>query len=487
MPKRIYPDNKTRQQAYRERHKPIEEPIVKPDTLPTITEYFKTMTSLEFLTPEQELILNTMVDNDVSNLMLCLGRGYSKTLMCSVVGLYYADVYSTYLQQPLDIVLISSQIQIYKYINRIFEQHKELRDRLKVEGKSFEIPQKEFSFKDNGSTVQRILPTTNQVRSLRANILILDEVASIPTPIIKSSIPLIKMPIGRIILASTPHKDTSYFNELVAHTPENWKLLQYSSELAPWTAKMRELAKATLSEAEYQVEINGLIPEEKIKNLFTEADINSCIEERVEISGLPFTKLSIGIDFGFTRSLSCAVLTEHNKSSYKKVIKSWIWDKDHIEQLYPELGQILLDYYKTDKFLRVYADSKPIGFIDNLKKYCFPVKIVPIDKASSVTNNEETSGNYTTVKSLMLTQLYNLVKTKHLKIPITETELVKELKLYRKDKVYGSDLVDALLMSVVEMPNLKDSHSVVVINEKKFDHYMPTWKDNSRRWKGMGY
>jgi hypothetical protein len=65
--------------------------------------------------------------------------------------------------------------------------------------------------------------------------------------------------------------------------------------------------------------------------------------------------------------------------------------------------------------------------------------------------------------------------------------LVKELKLYRKDKVYGSDLVDALLMSVVEMPNLKDSHSVVVINEKKFDHYMPTWKDNSRRWKGMGY
>lgn len=337
--------------------------------------------------------------------------------------------------------MISSQPTIYTHIDRIFLSNPQLKERLRTEGKSLEIPAKSFQFKDTLGFCERILPTSNQIRSHRCNCLILDECASISTPIIKTALPLLKDDIAKVIMISTPHKERSLFNDYVANLPKDWVLLQYSSELAEWTSKMRKLAKDTLSESEYETEINAKIPEESIKTLLSSEDVNACCEEYIALSGLPDTKLQLGIDWGYSRSLSCAVLCEHSKA-YKRIIKTWSWNQDTIENLYSELGAIILNYWKiSNKQLKVLCDSKPIGFLENLKKYSFPVYIKPIDKSASLaTSTEKESKDYTNIKSLLLTQLYNLVKTKHVKIPSSETELIKQLKLYKKEKVYGNDL-----------------------------------------------
>lgn len=442
------------QKEYRERLKQKQEedkPKIDWDKdLEPIVSYFERMNNLVTI-PEQQTILDSMANFDINNLLVCCGRGFSKTQMASTFALWLADEYSRYIKQPLDITLISSQPTIYSNLDRVFLSHPELKDRLRVEGKSLTIPQKNFQFADTLGFVERILPTGKQVRSHRANVIILDECADIDTSIIKTALPLLKEPLAKVCLLSTPHKDRSLFNEYVANLPKGWTLLQYSSEIAPWTEKMRKLAKDTLTPQEYETEINAKIPEEHIKTLLPSKDVDSCIDDFISIIALPENSLHFGIDWGFgsdKRSLTVAVLTEWSKAK-KKVIKTWAWDSKNIENLFSELGAILSSYKDiTRKTLTINCDSKPKGFIDKLKPYCQGLRITEIDKGAYLNKLEN---NKVTVKSVLLTQLYQLVKTHYLRIPSTETKLIAQLKAYRKNLQYYDDYVDALMLSIADI------------------------------------
>jgi hypothetical protein len=344
-------------------------------------------------------------------------------------------------------------------------------------GKSWEMPKNSYQFSDTLGYVERILPTTNNIRSHRCDCLIIDETASIPTPIIKTSIPLLKNPIAKLIWISTPHKERSLFNDYVANTPSDWVLLQYSSELAEWTSKMRETAKETLTPEEYEIEINAQIPKESIKTLLSSKDIEACIENFINISGLPDNKLSLSIDWGYGRSKTVACLVESSKA-YKFVIKLWYWDNSNIDKLFPELGAIINDYYKlSNETLRVVCDSKPIEFLTDLKKYT-SVYVKPIDKSQILTNAE--SNTKVTIKDLLIRQVYHGIKLHHIRIPASEELLIKELRGYTRDRVYNCDAVDSLMMAIGELPKSIESHNVVIFNKVKFDHYFTQkWRDPS--------
>lgn len=138
------------------------------------------------------------------------------------------------------------------------------------------------------------------------------------------------------------------------------------------------------------------------------------------------------------------------------------------------MGKAVNYCYSLDKLLRVYADSKPDFFILNLQKYC-KAHIYPIEKTESI-------------KSQLLQQLYNLTKTYHLKIPENEKELIKQLKNFTKDKKYSTDLADALLLSMGELPDIKESHSVWVANRTKFDSYLtPKFRELPKTQWNRGY
>jgi hypothetical protein len=489
--KKLYSNNASRQKAYRLR-KEEEEKLSKGSInwdapLEPFLSYFKRMNNLEVIPEFQATICNAMANFDINNLVVCAGRGSSKTMISSTFALWLVDEYSRFIKKPLSVTLISSQPEIYTHIDRIFLSHPELKERLRVEGKSLEIPKANFEFNDTHGYCERLIPTSNSIRSHRCNCLIIDECASIATSIIKTALPLLKEDIAKVILISTPHKERSFFNDLVADTPKEWSLLQYSSELAFWTGKMRKLAKETLTKEEYSIEIEGTIPEEHIKTLLNSKDVESCIENYLTISGVEESSLHFGIDWGYERSLSCLVLTEWSKA-YKKVIKCWVWDNSKISTLYEDMGNILMEYNKITPKLVVYADNKPQGFIENLDRCITGIYVKAIDKGTVITNPEnkevtdKNSKVVVTVKSLLLQQLYNLVKTKHLKIPANETELIKQLKIYTKDRVYSNDLVDALMLSIGELPQLKETPNQVVGFDSPYQTYQTKGEELFAKW-----
>jgi hypothetical protein len=101
---KIYPDNKSRQAAYEQRKKEQEEQnkpkldFTKP--LEPFLSYFKRMNNLENIPEFQANICNSMADMSINNLLVCAGRGISKTMTASTFGLWLADEYSRYLKKP---------------------------------------------------------------------------------------------------------------------------------------------------------------------------------------------------------------------------------------------------------------------------------------------------------------------------------------------------------------------------------------------------
>lgn len=465
MVKRKYATNAERQAAYRERlkQKQVEEGIDWNKPLEPIVSYFERMTDLKTI-PEQRITLESMANPNIHNLIGCMGRGFSKTLMGSVFGLWCADELSRYMKQPLDITLISSQPTIYQLLDRIFLAHSELKDRLRTEGKSLEIPKKNFQFKDTLGFVERILPTTRQIRSHRANVVILDEAAGLKDNIIKTALPLVKEPLAKTVWLSTPHRDRSLFNEYVAKLPKGWKLLQYSSELCYWTEAMRKLCKETLSKAEYEIEINAKIPEEKIRTLYNSKRIEECVQEFVSVSGKPDTQLHLGVDFGYERSLSVAILSEWDKA-YRNIVEIWSWNKDNVNMLFGDLARIINTYDSRRKRLIVFADSKPSGMVDQLKGICPNKLIYSIDKSSKL------EGYDVTIKDMLITQTKSLIDTRHLRIANKHDILIKQLKNYTRGRVYNCDYVDALFLSVGNIPITKKVTGDMRIFKVPYDPY----------------
>jgi hypothetical protein len=450
LPEKKYPDNKSRQAAYRQRLKMKEqenEPKLDYDKVLTdLVTYFEEKTGLKVIA-EQRAILEAMANPNEHYIVCSCGRGFSKSLLGIIAALWYADEYSRVMKRSYDIVVISSQRTIYLLLDRVFLEHPELKARLRIEGRSLTIPSENLQFVDTLSTIQRLVPTQNKIRSHRADIIVFDEVAGLSDPIVKTALPLLKEN-GKVIMLSTPHRERSLFNQYVANTPEGWKLFQFSSDVCYWTEQMRKLCKETLSPEEFEIEINGRVPQEEIKTLFNLKDIESCVESFLNITGLEDTTLHLGVDWGYganNRSLTVATLSEW-KQAYRNIIRTWYWNSDNIETMYEDLASIIKAYNTKTKQLKVQVDSKPPQFASQLKKLVYPIGIIEVDKSALV------EGSQTTLKELMLSQTYNLLKTHHLKIPSREEKLIQQLKLYKKDLQYYDDYPDSMMLSVCDLP-----------------------------------
>ena len=398
------------------------------------------------------------------------GRSLGKSTLCSVYALHVVDELSRFMKVPLSVTFLSSQPTIYTLMDNWFYKNPDLTLRLRVEGKSLLVPSHSFQFEDTRGFCERLIPTGKQVRSHRANVLLCDESSMIDDEILKTAMPLVTEPLCQIVWISTPSKSPSLFNQYMTNPPDNWKVLKYSSEVCPYTSKMRETVKETLTPEEYSREILAEIPPISIQTLLSSKDVDKCTESYLNYSG-KHDKLTLGLDFGFTRSKCAIVLCEWDKA-YRKIIKTWQFDNNTLN-LYEEMGKVINYAYSLDKLVRVFADSRPDYFIPNLQKYS-KAHIYPIEKNEAIKNQ-------------LVQQLYNLTKTFHLKIPETETLLISELKNYTKSKVYKTDLCDALMLSIAELPDVKLSHSLVVFGRNRDNYLMPKWKELPKSAWNRGY
>ena len=413
------------------------------DSKMNIVEYFKFITKLEPI-PEQVELLNSLVDIIIKNLAVSAGRGFSKTLCSALAVLYFADVYADEVGHPLEILLVASQNRMYFHLNNFFHDNKEYLDaKLKQKGKFDEIPEVGFELL-NGSIVNVAMPTNKSIRSNRADIVIIDEAAQVPTSIIKAASGCLTRDICKLVLISTPHM-SGYFTDIV-DKPElfNFTLKVWNSEVCPWQKTANERLKDTMTVAEYAAEVKGQVPTKAERSFFPAAQVEACYldVEPIREGGAKST-VEAGIDWGGS-SPTCVTITEKLSVTKRKVLACKCWS-GMIEQNLDEMAKLILEWKPTI----IKADNKPKEYQGKLEPHIHGYKITYIDMAVH--------------KQPMLGQLQKRIRHTQMVISRCFFDLKKELLSYRfmtKDELGLSgykgnkqdkdDRVDSLALSCYE-------------------------------------
>lgn len=394
-----------------------------------IIEYFQKLTKLKPI-PEQCSLLTTLVDLNVKNQAVSCGRGFGKTLACAVATIYFTSELSKEIGRPINILLISSQAEMYDCIDRIFRDNPELTKRLRIQGITREIPSEEFEFEDTHSRVSRHKTTSKSIRSHRADIVLLDEAAGIPKEVIIIAQGCLTGDINKIVLISTPYKN-SYFNEIVNEPKKHgFTLNTYSSEICPWQALTVERSKKNMTPQEYASEIIGRPPLKSEMQLFTNTHIDACCKTEVLKEGGPNSSLEAGLDFGFDPCATVLCITE-KIGVRRKLLFLKVWYKNPIEVIAPEIGETL---NKFDVNV-IKADSHPPEYHGHIEKY-----------TNKKINYIFTRG----VKEVMIGQLKRKIAQHTLEIPENRKDLILQLRKYRMGMRTGDDLVDSLAFSIYE-------------------------------------
>jgi len=404
-----------------------------------IVEYFNETTGFTAI-PEQEDLLKTLIDDSVEKMLCSAGRGFSKTLCCAIVILWYAEK-SLETGVPIKIMMVSPQDTMYEFVNRYISQRPLLKENLIKKGIFTEIPVEGFQLRKAGTEKEIFTevftkPATGKVRSHRCDLLILDESADIDREIINSaSMCLTGNQPNRIILISTPHK-TGFFTTL-AINPEKYGyvLKSWSSEVCPWMIKTSERAKTMLSPAEYAIDVLGRPPTKEEETRFSKKHLDQCIKPSISLEGGVNSRIEIGIDWGFSPCKTVLTVIER-KVSRVRVLRQKAWHKTPIEEYAEELVALIKSY--PDAIIK--ADSKPPEYPEYLKAHYPNVKIFYLDGLFH--------------KDSELEQLARHVNQHTLEISREQGDLITQLNLYRKGMRTG-DLCDSLAIACYEAPNLK--------------------------------
>lgn len=424
-----------------------------------LVSYFSRITKFTPIESQIE-ILKAMQDISIENLVLCCGRGYSKSLLCAVTALWYADVYSEEIGRPIQVLLISGQESLYTNLDNIFHNNKDLRDKLVQSGLIKDIP-REGLMLQNRSTIETVLPTNRRIRGNRCDILIIDEVCLIKDEVIKdAALPVVSGDINKVILISTPSVDTSYFIEVITNPEKyNYILKQYSSEIVPWMSKSIQRLKTTLTPEAYAREVQARIPSKSERSYFSKKMLDKVfIECEAHKEGRPDSWLEIGIDLGYgLPNVTALTIVEKRRSSNKiKIIYQQTWKRFNAE----EITKVCKEY--NAKIVK--CDSMPKELFDTLKSY-YP-KLVAVESRL--------------YKEDLLTQLQTSIRTGEIIIPKPHfLKLYSELVKYRPHKRSGDNLVDSLAIAVFRIPwEIKETPSGVHFPKKPWI----VFPDRNRRY-----
>jgi hypothetical protein len=394
-----------------------------------IVEYFKMVTKFT-PTQEQVEVLEALVDVESKNLCLCCGRGFSKTMLCALASLWFADQYSDSIGRPLEILLVSGQMRMYQHLNNFFRANPNIKARLLQSGVFSEIPEHGFEL-DNHSIVDTALATSKAIRSHRADIIFVDEACLVKDDVFRQAIlPVSTGDIAKIVILSTPSEPQGFFIDVLNNPIKyGYTVKHFSAETCPWQTVSNERLKKTLSPMEYLIEVKAQIPGREERAFFTRKDITKCIlsvepvaEDRERSS------LEAGIDWGYG-SINQTVLTITEKIGIKrKIIRQKVWrDVD-----FTDLANSLRGFSGTIK-----ADSKPPEFKGKLEQCLKGVHIHYLDMLFH--------------KEACITQLQTKVRMHQLIIPDGDfVDLIREMVNYRRGKRAGDNRVDSLAISCYE-------------------------------------
>lgn len=426
------------------------------------------------LIPEQVEVVKEIVDLTIKKQLIACGRGFSKSFLCAGVSLYLIDKFSSKIGEPVTVLLVSHQQEIYVKLDQFFENDESLTERLRVKGERFHYPMDELQFKDNRSRIILRMDTSRMVRGNRANFVFIDECQSVPKEVVvKDAMPTLTGSNSKFIAVGTP-SEKSWFVETLEKANKNrskksheWHVSHFSSEVCFWLKDQLSMWREEMNAEEYTSEILAEIPDDEYLSPFKKLLKKAVQDVPIEALGGVGSYAVGGLDlaFGNTCKTALTVLEKNRKSKKAKVLFS--------EAFTPNMQKII-EIVNNWKLNVLKIDSRPKELSDRIKlevePFCKKTKFVYV--------------NATGQKGQMIAQLMLLMES-NLTIPSTFNPLIKELEKYYQSKDRGKDLADALILAAFEsvdtQPSLA-SHSMVIFNEMAKENEMILRSGRIVRW-----
>ena len=434
--------------------------------------------------------------------VLSCGRGFGKSMLSALVGLFFADVYSTKIGKPLTVLIVSSQQALYSNLAVFFRMYPALKTRLLYQPAGLnEIPEKGIQFKDNFSSCIPRMATIHSVEGYRADVIIFDESQDIPESVFLKAIGCLKHDIiGKVIVIGTPYTEAkgkgdkpNWFKELVKNPKGYIKgykfhLSQYPSDICNWNP--HKMWKSAWSKERYDAECVGKVTPDKERSYFPTVNITNCCydieggrEGTSDSKGKTTSVLESGIDCGYHNT--GYILVEWITNTKIKVLFIGLWKDKSIENLAPELAKLLDNHNPTISKIDSRQGANVPSYKEEIKKYTHKT-LTAIDASLKEKYVEDGEERIDSVKKVMLGQLSRHLRERHLIIPMRlplAPLLVEQLKKYNPRRGINDDLVDTLMLAIYRpLKPINIGHIVGGFNDVEANRRVKGWWKSSDNW-----
>lgn len=324
--------------------------------------FFEEITK-EIVFPEQEQLFKEVEKIDeITDIIICCGRGCGKTWSLAVIALWYAFVLSHVQNRALHVAVLAgskdeSEI-LFKYLRRILKKFPEIDQYIAQNQRGGTRFTRDYlEFKDTSSIIALPCSMTG-VCGHRASLLIVDEAGlkEFKEEVKDEAFEIVTgQPHRRIIMASTPYYYRSPFVTIYMGS-KDWRKLHWGQEDCPWIKKEQiEKKRRTLSKQQFDIRILGL-PTTLGRTMFNPKDLKEIFKDKKEIHYTDFSARVAGIDWGQNIAQTALVIIEINPVDKKiRVVKTKIWsDPDHSQLITPIL-QICSNFNVS----KIIYDSNP--------------------------------------------------------------------------------------------------------------------------------
>lgn len=398
-------------------------------------QFFKDITGL-VPHPKQIPLLQAIPNLDIKQLLTTSARGCGKTMIVALVGVWTAVVLAADLNKSMEILILAgSGDQASKCYDWMIKHCKNQIIAARIKDGPFK---KVTTFKD-GSRIEVLNCSKEEVSGPHPNLLIADECAHIPDHILEMALPM-PNPVTphRWLLDSTPYDFVtlfvSYWEKAGDYDhPETSKngYLRFpfpNQEEADWIDK--DIVKGAQVQhgresSYYQIHYlglptmiaNTLIPPDAIRD-------SRITEKPVAIGELP---IDFGIDWGITAPTVLEVVQDRPEGRHAllEVVVMQGKTADYVHE-------VIERYYKLYRPRRVYCDHSHEWEVQRLRNKGMPAEGIAFQRD----------------KSLMQANLKRVFETHRIDVWERETLLLQQLMRYTEKTKEDDDLVDALQLAL---------------------------------------
>jgi len=409
--------------------------------------------------PYQARVLSYLPDLNLRRILILSAAGTGKSKLLACIALWLALVYSYYHRKKYDVVIVSGSAEqsrsLYEY-SAVPLKENDIFDEV-IDG---EVLKTITRFKTK--SVVRALPLSlKAIQGKHVPAVIIDEAALVDDFTINDTYRIVGgFEDSLIILSGTPMEYTSKFVEMWLdkktypdyfdlsedkRTPTTWARFTWSAMDCPrFTEEEIEEARRNLTEEQFRIFWEG-IPYPVTNTVVPIDDIRKCsigIHKFRYDPSRKNGKVIFGIDYGY-RDLSVIVVANKIDDMYR-IIDVAEWNRTKYENIQDWIEAYAMRYRPDYVFVDLNPKGESQRTVDRLRMKGIMIEAVDLAKELGT----------------LQVRMKTLFEKEKILVPEEFQPLLNELRLYTWDKRKGDDRVTALMLSLRDIEENRQSTDI---------------------------